>query len=51
MAQHNTRNGDSGAVHSPQALQERQSAARREDANASAHPNTVTLRELQQRQR
>jgi len=50
MLKSNTRNGDSGAVHSASAQQARQSAARREDANASAHPNKVTLSEVQNRQ-
>lgn len=48
---HNSCNGDSGFTHSREALRERQSAARIEDANASTRPNTVTVRELQQRQR
>jgi hypothetical protein len=50
MLKSNTRNGDSGAVHSASAQQARQSAARREDVNASAHPNQITLAELQARQ-
>lgn len=45
----NTRNGDSGAVHSESAVRQRQSAARMQDANESAHPNRVTLAELPKR--
>jgi hypothetical protein len=49
MTQHNSRNGDSGAVHSAKAVEDRQRAARREDANASTRPNQVTVTEVRAR--
>jgi hypothetical protein len=49
MGLSNWRNGDSGAVHSRQAQQERQSKARLEDANASTRPNQTTVAEVKAR--
>lgn len=51
MASNQFRNGDSGAQHSRDAQQQRQSRDRMEDATASTRPNQTTVREVQQRKR
>jgi hypothetical protein len=48
MASNLFRNGDSGAVHSREALRQREIQANREDCNDSTRPNQVTVREVQQ---
>jgi len=48
MLKSNTRNGDSGGM-TRESQARQQSAARREDANASTRPNQTTLAELQAR--
>jgi hypothetical protein len=53
MARHVTSNGDSGAVHSREALKSRQDAARREDrrnGSMTRGRQAVTVREVQNRQ-
>lgn len=45
MASNLFRNGDSGAVHSREALRQRQYQADLEDCNDSTRPNQVTVEE------